>query len=176
MSAAPDNSMFREAVSRFATGITVVTCRVADADHAMTANAFTSVSLEPLLVLVCVERDSRFHEAMSQTDLWGISILTRSSESTARWLATKGRPLENQLARVDHYPGPATGAALISEALASLECRTYATYPAGDHDVVFGEVQAIEVAAELPGAVKDVSPLLYYRRGYRRLSEPEPLP
>jgi len=172
----PDAALFREAVSRFATGITVVTCRVKGADHAMTANAFTSVSLEPLLVLVCVERATRFHQALAQTDSWGVSILTRSAEGTARWLATKGRPLENQLAEVGHYYGPTTGAALISGSLATLEVRTVATHLAGDHDVVVGQVEAIEVAADLPGAIEDRSPLLYYRRAYRHLDEPESLP
>ena len=173
MSTAPDAALFREAVSRFATGITVVTCQVDDADHAMTANAFSSVSLDPLLVLVCVERATRFHEALAHTDVWGVSILARSAEPAARWLATKGRPLENQLASVDHYYGARTGSALISGALATLECRTFATHPAGDHDVVIGQVVAIEVARDIPGAVDDQSPLLYYRRGYRHLTEPE---
>ena len=102
----------------------------------MTANSFTSVSLDPLLVLVCIERDSRFHDAMSQTDSWGVSILTRSAEATARWLATKGRPLENQLAagrallRADYWSRVDCGF------IGHLGVRTVATYPAGDHDVV----------------------------------------
>ena len=89
----PTPDEFREAVSRFATGITVVTCVVDGVDHAMTANAFASVSLDPLLVLVCVERESRFHEAIAATHAWGVSILPADAEPTARWLATKGRPL-----------------------------------------------------------------------------------
>ncbi len=69
MSPTPDE--FREAVSRFATGITVVTCVVDGLDHAMTANAFASVSIDPLLVMVCVERDSRFHEAIAASQTVG---------------------------------------------------------------------------------------------------------
>ena len=70
---APDD--FRLVMSRFATGVTVVTCVQDGFDHAMTANSFTSVSLEPALVLVCVENDSRFHEAISSVDRWSVSVL-----------------------------------------------------------------------------------------------------
>ncbi len=159
----PSERDFREAFSRFATGITVVTCQVDGVDHAMTANSFTSVSLDPLLVLVCIERDSRFHDAMSATDDWSVSILAHSAESVARWLATKGRPLQGQLDAVPHSRGERTGAALINEALATMECRTFASYPAGDHDVVLGEVLAVSVIAD------EIEPLLYYRRRYRTL-------
>ena len=110
----PTADEFREAVSRFATGITVVTCVVDGVDHAMTANAFASVSLEPLLVLVCVERESRFHEAVSVASGWGVSILRSDAEATARWLATKGRPLEGQLERSAHHRSPVLGVALIN--------------------------------------------------------------
>jgi flavin reductase len=161
----PSTALFRDAVSRFATGIAVVSCRVNDIDHAMTANSFTSVSLEPLLVLVCVERESRFHDAIVASDQWAVSLLHRSAEPTSRWLATKGRPLEGQLASVPHHRGPVTGSALIDGALATLECRTYARHGAGDHDIVVGEVIGAEVGAES----KAGEPLLYFRRGYHDL-------
>jgi flavin reductase len=103
--------LFREAVSRFATGLTVVSCHVDGIDHAMTANAFTSVSLSPLLILVSVERESRFHEAIRNASNWAVSILPRSGEPTARWLATKGRPLAGQLDQVPHHVGESSGAA-----------------------------------------------------------------
>lgn len=143
----------------------MVSCRVADVDHAMTANAFTSVSLSPLLVLVSVERETRFYDAIAATNHWAVSILPRSAESTARWLATKGRPLEGQLDRVSHHIGELSGAAIIDEAQASLECRTYAVHRAGDHDLVIGEVLAVDVAADAASA----EPLLYFRRTYRGL-------
>jgi flavin reductase (DIM6/NTAB) family NADH-FMN oxidoreductase RutF len=172
----PSTDDFRDAVSRFATGIAVVTCRVAGVDHAMTANSFTSVSLDPLLVLVCVERDTRFHEAIVATDGWAVSILPRSAESVSRWLATRGRPLHGQLDRVPHGRGETTGAPLITTALATLECRTQAMFPGGDHNIVIGEVVATAVNSGGPesddaeGAAPD--PLLYYRRGYRSIRIP----
>ena len=160
----PTADEFREAVSRFATGITVVTCVADGVDHAMTANAFASISLDPLLVLVSVERDSRFHEAMHQTPDWGLSILAASAEPTSRWLATKGRPLEGQLDRVSHHRSPLLGVAWIDGALASMECRTHDVHKAGDHDIVLGEVVNLEAKA-----AAELDPLLYFQRHYRTM-------
>lgn len=162
MSPTPDE--FRDAVSRFGTGITVVTCVSGGVDHAMTANAFASVSLDPLLVLVCVERDSRFHEALASTDAWGVSILPADAESTARWLATRGRPLAGQLADTPHHRSPGSRVAWLDGALASLECRTVDVHVAGDHDIVVGEVVELAVSDAEPA-----DPLLYFRRNYRSL-------
>jgi len=72
---APDIDSFRRAMGRFATGVTILTTRTRDVDHAMTASALTSVSLEPLLLLVCVEREGRFHDAVLEAGIWGISVL-----------------------------------------------------------------------------------------------------
>lgn len=163
MSPTPDE--FREAVSRFATGITVVTCVVDGVDHAMTANAFASVSLDPLLVMVSVERESRFHEAITSTDMWGVSILGAQDEPTSRWFATKGRPLEGQLERTAHHRSPTSGVAWIDGALAAMECRTTMITTAGDHDIVVGEVLALETSPTV-----ELDPLLYFRRSYRGLS------
>ena len=163
MSPTPDE--FREAVSRFATGITVVTCVVDGLDHAMTANAFASVSINPLLVMVCVERDSRFHEAIATSPTWGVSILAAAAEPTSRWFATKGRPLAGQLERSGHHRSPRSGVAWIDGALASLECRTSEIRRAGDHDIVIGEVVELEI---LSGEARE--PLLYFRRNYGTLS------
>lgn len=158
MSPTPD--AFREAVSRFATGITVVTCVADGVDHAMTANAFASVSLDPLLVLVCVERQSRFGEAIAATDVWGVSLLPADAEATSRWFATKGRPLIGQLKRTAHHRSPG-GVAWFDGCLAALECRTTEIHPGGDHDIVIGEVVDLEIP---PGA--DLEPLVYFRRRY----------
>jgi flavin reductase (DIM6/NTAB) family NADH-FMN oxidoreductase RutF len=161
----PTPDEFREAVSRFATGITVVTCVVDGIDHAMTANAFASVSIDPLLVLVCVERESRFHGAITTTESWGVSILAADAEPTSRWFATRGRPLAGQLERSGHHRSPKYGVAWIDNALATLECRTVAIHQAGDHDVVVGEVVELATAPDDP-----LDPLLYFRRGYRSIT------
>ena len=101
---------FRRATGQFATGIVVIAANVDGVTHAMTVNAFTSVSLKPLLVLACVEKAARFHDAVLAAGTWAISVLTEDAEKTARWLATRGRPLEGQLYEHPHHPGAATGA------------------------------------------------------------------
>ena len=88
-----DPQAFRAVVSRFTTGVTVLTARHGGIDHAMTANAFTSVSLDPVLVLVCVEQEARFSEAILAAGEWGVSILDASARSASTWLAERGRPL-----------------------------------------------------------------------------------
>ena len=75
----------------------------------MTANAVTSVSLEPMLVLVCVELEARFHDAILEAGVWGVSILAAPARPAADWLATRGRPLHGQLDRIAHTHGPQTG-------------------------------------------------------------------
>ena len=162
MSASVTPQALREAASRFATGITVVCCVDSEGvDHAMTASSFVAVSLEPLLVSVCVERDSRFHAALGRSDGWAVSLLAADDEPAARWFATRGRPLADQLRALTHHRGPQTGAAIADRALAAMECRTWATYPGGDHDIVVGEVVGIETAED------PTHPLLYYRRAFR---------
>ena len=156
----PDVDLFRRAMGRFATGVTVLTTRTRDLDHAMTANAIASVSLEPLLLLVCVEREARFHDAVVEAGVWGISVLSSHDRPGADWLATRGRPLHGQLDRIAHHRGPQTGVALLYGALSTFECRTTEVHLAGDHSIVVGEVVAVTTAAH-PGEA-----LLYYRGRY----------
>lgn len=158
----PDAALFRRTVGHFATGVTVATTVVGGVDHAMTASAFTSVSLDPLLVLVCVDKDARFHDAVLQSGAWGVSVLASTHRAAADWFALQGRPLIGQLDRFPHVRG-VTGAALLDGAVAWLECRTYAVHDGGDHDIVVGEVIAAREGA------RDAEPLLYHRGRYDRL-------
>jgi flavin reductase (DIM6/NTAB) family NADH-FMN oxidoreductase RutF len=153
---------FRRAVGRFATGVTVVTAVDGGIDHAMTANAFTSVSLDPLLVLVCVENEARFHDTITAAGEWAVSILDASARPVADWLATRGRPLHGQLDRIPFRRG-VTGAAVLEQSTAWLECRTRAVHPGGDHDIVVGEVISLGLGDDSHGA------LLYHRSSYRFL-------
>ena len=109
-------------MGRFATGVTVLTTFSGGHDHAMTANAITSVSMDPMLVLVCVEVDARFHDAIIESGVWGVSVLGAEQRPVAEWLSTQGRPLHGQLDRIAHRRGPATGVALLDDALATIEC------------------------------------------------------
>jgi flavin reductase len=156
--AAPvDASDYRRAIGRFASGVTIATTFAGRHDHAMTANSLTSVSLEPVLMLLCVEQDARWHDAVLESGVWGISVLGVGSRGVAEWLATQGRPLHGQLDRVAHHRGARTRVALLDDALATLECRTTDVHPAGDHSIVVGEVLSVHTPTRTEAA------LVHYR-------------
>ncbi|MHB1740543.1 MAG: flavin reductase family protein [Actinomycetes bacterium] len=155
----------RTAMGRFTTGVTVVTAVVEDLDYAMTATAFTSVSLDPVLVLVSVEKEARLHDAVMASGRWAVSVLDEHARPAATWFALSGRPLYRQMDRVAHRRGAHTGAALLSDALAWLECRSWAVYDGGDHSLVVGEVLGLE----LPHP--EQAPLVHFRGRYRRLAQ-----
>ncbi len=159
MTAMVDISAFRDALSRFASGVTVVSTVLDGVDHAMTASAFTSVSLDPPLVLVCSHKTSRFHEAVLQTKFWAVSILAEEGLAASAWFANRGRPLEDQLQGIDFHRA-STGAALLDESVSWLECTTQASYDGGDHTILVGAV----TGAAVRDSVDD--PLLYYRSHY----------
>ncbi len=159
-----DPAAFRHAAGQFASGIMVVCTSLDGNPHAMTVSAFTSVSLEPLLVLFCAEKIARFHDAVLAAGVWSASILDDDSEKIARWLATRGRPLEGQLDTISHRPGPVTGVPILDVALSALECRTTAVHDGGDHSIVVGEVVGV---SEPRG---DGEPLIHHAGRYRRLS------
>jgi flavin reductase (DIM6/NTAB) family NADH-FMN oxidoreductase RutF len=162
-----DRASFRQAAGQFASGIVVVTT---SSGHAMTVSAFASVSLDPPLVLFCAEKIARFHDAVLAAGSWAVSILAGDAEKTARWLATRGRPLEGQLEGLAQHPGPVTGAPVLEDALAVLECATTAVHDGGDHTIVVGLVVAVAVPAEPPSG----GPLVHYAGTYRRLDSAAP--
>jgi flavin reductase len=155
-----DQQQFRAALGRFASGVTVVTTIDEGVDHAMTASAFTSVSLDPPQVLVCAHQTSRFHEAVRASGRWGVTILSDRGRADSAWFADRGRPLGNQLERVAHHRSPG-GFALLDSGIAWMECWTAAIHDGGDHSIIVGDVLWAEVADH------DVdNPLLYFRSHY----------
>ncbi|SFB25473.1 NADH-FMN oxidoreductase RutF, flavin reductase (DIM6/NTAB) family [Amycolatopsis marina] len=135
-----EQSTLREVMSRFATGITVLTAG-GENGHGMTANAFSSVSLEPPMVLCCVSRAARMHEAIVSAQSFAVSILGAGQREQARYFADWRRPRGlAQFDQVDWTPGPQTGAPLLAGSLAWLECRLARTYAGGDHSIFLGEV------------------------------------
>jgi flavin reductase (DIM6/NTAB) family NADH-FMN oxidoreductase RutF len=117
-----------------------------------------------MLVLFCAEKVARFHDAVMAAGQWAVSILDEDAEKTARWLATRGRPLDGQLDTIAHRPGPLTGAPILDGVLAAMECRTHAVHDGGDHSIVVGEVLGITE----PGGER--GPLIYHAGRYRRLA------
>ncbi len=163
---APDSAAFRSVMARFATGVTVMTAMDADGEvTGMTANAVASVSLEPLLVLVCVERTTDMSRRLRSGGCFAVSMLTAEQ-----------RPLSDHFANPDRSRGWAgfegvavrtevTGAPVLEHALGWLDCRVHAIHDGGDHLIVVGRV----VAAGLG----DAGPALgYFRHGYVEIDPP----
>lgn len=159
-----ERARFRHAMGRFVTGVTVLTTRAGNLDHAMTANAVASVSLDPLMALACIEVDARFHDAVLDSGVWSINVLPVDARPTASWLATRGRPLYGQLERVPFHRGPDTGVALLDQALSSIECRTHDVHAGGDHIILVGNVTNIELGPD------DAEALVFWRGTYARLA------
>lgn len=158
-----DPKAFKSVLGRFATGITIMSTLQDGVAHAMTANAFTSVSLDPPLVLVCVDKEVRMHDAVLACGSWGVSMLSVGQCELAERFAHSGRDLYSQFDGVPTWPGPATGCPLIEGALSWLECRTWATYEGGDHTIVVGEVIAL-------GEGTQDSALTYFSGKYRSVT------
>lgn len=161
--ATPTADEFRATIGLFATGVAVVTARAGDLVHGMTANAITSVSLDPLLILVCVERDAIMSKVIPEVGAFAFSILASDQEHLSRWFADPIRPNGvTQFDDIAHHPGPTTGAPLLEGALAWLECTLDTTHEAGDHFIFIGKVRSLKRTARR-------DPLLYFASGYTRL-------
>jgi flavin reductase (DIM6/NTAB) family NADH-FMN oxidoreductase RutF len=162
---------YKNAVGRFATGVTVVTTHLDDDHFAITISSFTSVSLDPVQVLVCVEKTTRFHPAVLAAGRWAVSVLAVGQEDVSRWFATRGRSADpDQFAGFAHHAGALTGAVLFDEALTQLECRTVAAYDGGDHAIILGEVIGVDTSVDAGAESRE--PLVYFEGGYRRLGGP----
>lgn len=148
---------FRAAMARLPAGACVVAVArrfgTSLADHAMTATSLGPVSLDPPMVLFSVYRDARLRDALDDADTWAVSVLDAGAGPSAEWLATPGRPTVGQLDPVPHRRGPVSGAVLLTQAQAWLECRTEWIRTAGDHDVVVGEVLRAALAPAGGGAL-----------------------
>lgn len=152
-------------LGHFATGVTVVTTCEGTRRAGITVNAFTSVSLDPPLVLVCIERTAYIHDILARTGIYAVNLLTAEQRALSECFA--GRSAH----RDDEFCGLAsreavTGAPILEEALAFVDCRVVAAYPGGDHSIFLGQVEAL--------GVKGTSPLLYYRGHYVQLDRKLP--
>jgi flavin reductase (DIM6/NTAB) family NADH-FMN oxidoreductase RutF len=153
-----DPSTYRRIIGHFATGVSVVSSCVDGRLHGMTANSVTSVSLEPLMLLVCVDRKATMHHEIGAARRFAVNILTADQEGVARVFAAPGEPLRADLRGVEHELGP-HGCPLIEGSLASLECELDQSVEAGDHTVFIGRVLGGRIGADAP-------PLLYYKGQY----------
>jgi flavin reductase (DIM6/NTAB) family NADH-FMN oxidoreductase RutF len=158
-----DATTYRKLMGHFATGVTVITTDNEGWLHGMTANAMTSVSLDPLLLLVCVDRNARCHREIVAAGKFGVNILSAEQEEVSATFAQKGSPEQGRLRGVPFRKGP-NGTPILSGCLASLECRVFERCSGGDHDIFVGEVLGGNLG-------DDLRPLLFYSGAYRRLAE-----
>ena len=157
-----DRLLLRQAFGTFATGVTVVTTGGAE-PHAMTANSFTSVSLDPPLILVSVDLRARMHHALGATGLFAVSVLSADQEDIARFFADKTRAQGvAEFDSVAWLPGRYTGVPLIAGALATFECEVWRTYDGGDHSIFVGRLLSVDWRS-------DDEALLFLNGRFRRL-------
>jgi flavin reductase (DIM6/NTAB) family NADH-FMN oxidoreductase RutF len=161
-----DPKVLRRMLGTFATGITVVTVGGAN-PHGMTANSFASVSLDPPLVLVCIDHEALMHEKMIAVGSFGVSVLAADQEDVARHFANKWRPRgKAEFDPVDWRSGEITGAPLIDGTLAQFECGVWRTYDGGDHTIVLGRLLSLLRST-------DQEALLFFQGRFRQLSDEE---
>jgi flavin reductase (DIM6/NTAB) family NADH-FMN oxidoreductase RutF len=156
-----DAGVFRQVMGRFATGVTVLTTGRDGAYRGMTVNAFSSVSLRPPLVLVCVARDARSHDVIGEAGAFAVNVLAEDQEALSRAFADPTSPANQSLAGVDYDVGE-SGLPLLRGCLAYAECRVVTSHLAGDHTIFLGAVEAARTA-------RDAMPLIFYGGAYRAL-------
>lgn len=154
---------FRNIVGRFATGVTVITTAAGEEFQGMTANAFTSLSLDPLMVLICVDRSTHTHRVLERGRVFTVNVLADHQEEVSRLFAQRAGPEPGTL-RGQRFTIGVTGAPVLEDCMAYLECRVADVHDGGDHSIFIGEV----VDGRL---VSERKPLLFYAGSYRRLED-----
>lgn len=153
-----EKSEFRRALGHFAASVSVVTAKVPQRGPVgITVTAFTSLSLEPPLVLVCIDKRARIHDALERDGYYAVNILREDQEFISRRFASSE---PDQFREIGYREG-ASGAPLIGGAIAIAECRIVDLLPGGDHTIFVGEVEATHVS--------EGKPLVYFRGGYAAL-------
>jgi len=151
---------FRKAMGSFATGVTVITVDYEGEVHGMTANAFTSVSLDPLLVLVCVDHKARTHAHLHEKKRFGVNVLAENQRVISEYYALPAPAHQHAEQEAGaHFDRTAHGTPVLHGALAYLECRLHTAQDAGDHTIFIAEVEDV--------VVRKGDPLLYFRGSYR---------
>src|SRR5256714_12234841 len=183
-----ERDFFRQVAGQFATGVTVVTTRNQGTLAGLTVNAFCSVSLDPPLVLVCVDLTSATLRAIRESEIFAINILTDEQEHLSRCFATSTEERYKHFCHAS-FQTAATGSPILDGALAFLDTRVVAEYPGGDHVIFLGQVEAMGVGGQVAfanetGAERSnllssngnittedkAAPLAYYRGQYRHLA------
>lgn len=152
---------FRKAMGCFATGVTVITVDQDGEVHGMTANAFTSVSLDPLLVLVCVDHRARTHAHLQARKRFGVNVLRSDQQAISAYYARSAETHLHPEAAGARFDRTEHGTPVLRDALAYMECRLHTAQSAGDHTIFIAEVEEVKV--------REGDPLLYFRGRYHDL-------
>ena len=156
-----DVAQFRQIFGHFATGVTVITTAFDGWLHGMTANALTSLSLDPLLLLVCIDKTAHAHAQIAKSGKFGVNLLSEDQEELSRLFAEHTAPEQDKLQGAPYYLGP-NGTPVLEDCLGYIECAVTEQCAGGDHTIFLGQVLHGEMLSEAP-------PLLFYRGGYRKL-------
>ena len=152
---------FREALGRWASGVAIVTSRVGERVHGMTVSAFSSVSLDPPLVLVCADKASDTYAVIAEAGFFAVNILSSEQQDLSNRFASKKDDYRRFVGLETREA--VTGAPLLPGCLAHLDCQLVATHDAGDHVIYVGRVEAVEEDAAR-------EPLLHFQSAYRALA------
>jgi flavin reductase (DIM6/NTAB) family NADH-FMN oxidoreductase RutF len=157
-------SEFRKAMGTFATGVTIVTVDLEGGVHGMTANAFASVSLDPMLVLVCVDHTTRTHAHLHAKKRFGINVLREDQRAISEYYARPERTHEHAEEEAGaRFERTRHGTPMLQGSLAYLECRLHSAEEAGDHTIFIAEVEDV--------VVQEGEPLLFFRGKYREVGK-----
>lgn len=155
-----EKNELRRVMGHFATGVTVITSiRSSGQMHGLTANAFTSVSLIPPLLLVCIDKKAESYPCFDESGVFTVNVLAADQEALSRRFAVTGG---DKFEGVSYRTG-ANGAPILDGALAYLECKVTQKIDGGDHTIYVGEIEQAET--------KEGKPLLFFRGGYRELGD-----
>lgn len=155
---AVDQAEFRRAMGHFAAGVTVVTSNFEGTKGGITVTAFTSLSLDPPLVLICIDKRARMHDRLPADGYFAVNMLADDQEVVSREFASgKGDPFEE----IAYHEG-VTGTPILARAISVVECKIVNRLPGGDHTIIVGEVEATHI--------REGKPLLYFRGGYNQLA------
>jgi flavin reductase (DIM6/NTAB) family NADH-FMN oxidoreductase RutF len=151
-------ALYRQLMSQFASGVVIVTLRQGDFCHGITVSSFCFLSMEPPQILVCINQNSYFLSLLEQSEYFGVNILDENGERLSRQFAARSL---SKFKTIPYFSGQ-SGVPLLTEALATMECRLANRFPGGDHLILTGDV----LHAELDHFSQ---PLIYFRRKYSQL-------
>jgi flavin reductase (DIM6/NTAB) family NADH-FMN oxidoreductase RutF len=160
-----DPILFRQVLGRFATGVTVITVCKGEVKRGMTANAFTSVSLNPPLILVSIDKKADTHSLLMESEAFCVNILPEHRRAWSDWWSGKAPKEQDQFANMPHSTR-ATGSPVLDDCLGYIDCKVWARYEGGDHTLFVGEVQEAAVNDD-----PNLKPLLFFASKYRKIAD-----